>query len=89
MIVYAHLNLMNRLIYSKAAIIISHVNTVLIPTLVHAHCSTVIRMIDEVFWIQVKAAWSQKCDVRMADKKTIENDSPTNDLVDEMMDFRL
>lgn len=46
-------------------------------------------MIDEVFWIQVKAAWSQKCDVKLADKKTIEEESPDEDLVDEMMDFKL
>ncbi len=58
-------------------------------TRVRTLCSTVIRMIDEVFWIQVKAAWSQKCDVKMADRETIERDSPSDDLIDEMMDFRL
>lgn len=37
----------------------------------------------------MKAAWSQKCDVKMADRETIERDSPSDDLIDEMMDFRL
>lgn len=45
-------------------------------------------VIDEVFWIQVKAAWSKKC-VELADKKTIDEESPGDDLIDEMMDFRL
>ena len=46
-------------------------------------------MIDEVFWIQVKAAWSKRCNVKMADKEAIRKDSPSKELIDEMSDFKL
>lgn len=47
-------------------------------------------MIDVVFWIQVKAAWSKRCDVKMASKEEIQKDSPSKKLIDEMSDdFKL
>ena len=58
-------------------------------TSAHILCSAVIVMIDEVFWIQVKAAWSKRCNVKMADKEAIRKDSPSKELIDEMSDFKL
>ena len=63
--------------------------TVRIPKYVRIPNQVVIKMIDEVFWIQVKASWSQKCDVKLAGKEKIEEDSPSEDLIDDMMDFKL
>jgi predicted CoA-binding protein len=46
-------------------------------------------MLDTVFWIQVEAAWSEECEVALADEKKILGDSCPQEMVDEMMDFKL
>lgn len=45
--------------------------------------------IDLVFWIQVKAAWSQDCDVNYAEPDKIIRDAPPKDLVALMTSLKL
>ncbi len=49
----------------------------------------VIAMIDVVFWNQVKAAWSQACDVKFVDREKVKRDAPPEDLIDDMMNFSI
>ena len=46
-------------------------------------------MIDVVFWNQVKAAWSQACDVKFVDREKVKRDAPPEDLIDDMMNFSI
>lgn len=46
-------------------------------------------MIDVVFWTQVKAAWSKRCDIALADPEKIKGEAPPSKVIDQLKDFKL
>lgn len=60
-----------------------------IPANVLIRYSMVISMIDVVFWTQVKAAWSKRCDIALADPEKIKGEAPPSKVIDQLKDFKL